>query len=154
MYQANIKDTIRIILLSVCIGAMPCAMASVEKESITDTARISDAIQPLSEQEVRRAIQAMENKLNRRIDAFGQSLSADDFEWTWRGRQLNQKKRREVCAIFQSVVDEFYQMAVTHKARLTDKDQALLKNRRTFIEALGYQNNRVQTSMGFDCLLN
>lgn len=112
------------------------------------------APQPLTKEEIRSGLELMQNKLNSRIEAFGQGLSADDWEWTWRGRQLNQNKRREVCGIFQSVVDEFYQMALDNKARLSKEDQERLNNRSTFIEGLGYQNNIMNTKMGFDCRMH
>ena len=70
------------------------------------------------------------------------------------GRKLKQAKRQEVCDIFQGVVDEMYQLAVQNKARLAPEEQKMLSNRRLFIEKLGYKNNRVDTQMGFDCLLN
>lgn len=47
-----------------------------------------------------------------------------------------------------------YQLAVQNKARLAPEEQKMLSNRRLFIEKLGYKNNRVDTQMGFDCLLN
>lgn len=96
----------------------------------------------------------MQKRLDARIDNWGQSLNSDDFEWTWRGRKLKQTKRQEVCAIFQGVVNEMYQLAVKNKARLNPEEQKLLSNRSLFIEKLGYENNRVNTQMGFDCRLS
>ena len=58
----------------------------------------------------------MQQRLNSRIEQWGKTLSRDDFEWTWRGRQMKPAKRQEVCDIFQGVVSEMYQMAV--KTRL------------------------------------
>ncbi len=66
---------------------------------------------------------------------------------------MKSAKRQEVCDIFQGVVNEMYQMAVKNKARLSPEDQKLLSNRDLFIEKLGFQNNRVNTQMGFDCRL-
>jgi hypothetical protein len=116
-----------------------------------NTASIAEIIQPLTPEEAKEELLVIQNKLNKRIEIFGESLSPDDFEWTWRGRQLKQKKRQEVCGIFQGVVDEFYQMALNNKARLAEQDQVLLNNRNAFIERLGYKNNIVATNMGFDC---
>ena len=53
-----------------------------------------------------------------------------------------------------NVVDEMYQLAVKNKARLGPEEQKLLSNRSLFIEKLGYENNRVNTQMGFDCYLH
>ena len=96
----------------------------------------------------------MQRRLNSRIEQWGKILSRDDFEWTWRGRQMKPAKRQEVCDIFQGVVNEMYQMAVKNKARLSPEDQKLLSNHDLFIEKLGFQNNRVNTQMGFDCRLH
>ncbi|EEY89515.1 hypothetical protein HMPREF0017_01819 [Acinetobacter lwoffii SH145] len=51
-------------------------------------------------------------------------------------------------------MDEMYQLAVKNKARLGPEEQKLLSNRSLFIEKLGYENNRVNTQMGFDCYLH
>lgn len=96
----------------------------------------------------------MQKRLDTRIEKWGQSLNSDDFQWTWRGRKLKPAKREEVCDIFQDVVDEMYQLAVKNKARLGPEEQKLLSNRSLFIEKLGYENNRVNTQMGFDCYLH
>ena len=80
----------------------------------------------------------MQRRLNSRIEQWGKILSRDDFEWTWRGRQMKPAKRQEVCDIFQGVVNEMYQMAVKNKARLSPEDQKLLSNRDLFIEKLGF----------------
>lgn len=112
-----------------------------------------DTVQPITQAEIRQGLAAMQQRLNSRIEQWGKTLSRDDFEWTWRGRQMKPAKRQEVCDIFQGVVNEMYQMAVKSKARLSPEDQKLLFNRDQFIEKLGFQNNRVNTQMGFDCRL-
>src|SRR5690606_5806435 len=110
-------------------------------------------VQPITQAEIRQGLTDMQQRLDTRIDNWGQTLTADDFEWTWRGRKLKQAKRQEVCDIFQGVVNEMYQLAVKNKARLNPEEQKLLLNRSLFIEKLGYENNRVNTQMGFDCRL-
>ena len=151
MDQPIILRSIRALTIFSCISvSMVFAqndVALIENKAVT----IAVEVQPLTSEEAKEGLTAIQNKLNKRIEVFGESLSPDDFEWTWRGRQLKHKKRQEVCGIFQGVVDEFYQMALKNKARLTEQDKTLLNNRKDFIERIGYKNNIVETKMGFDC---
>ncbi|WP_081408551.1 hypothetical protein [Acinetobacter sp. NCu2D-2] len=109
--------------------------------------------QPFTKAEIQQGMQEMQQRLNSRIEAWGAELKRDDFEWTWRGRQLKQPKRQEVCGIFQGIVNETWAMAQKNKARLSAENQQVLQSRSAFIEALGYENNIVDTKMGFDCRL-
>ncbi|WP_254202554.1 MULTISPECIES: hypothetical protein [unclassified Acinetobacter] len=127
--------------------------ASVSAEQGRAATPAAKEVQPITQAEIQQGLLNMQQRLDARIEKWGQSLDADDFEWTWRGRKLKQAKRQEVCEIFQGVVDEMYQLAVKNKARLNSEDQKLLSNRSLFIEKLGYENNRVNTRMGFDCHL-
>ncbi|MFV5491624.1 hypothetical protein [Acinetobacter sp. ASP199] len=112
-----------------------------------------EELKPLSQEEIRQGMAKMQQQLNDRIEAWGKTLTKDDFEWSWRGRILNQPKRQEVCNIFQGVVNETYGLAVQNKARLSPESQDVLKNRNLFIERLGYKDNIVDTRMGFNCRL-
>lgn len=85
---------------------------------------------------------------------MGKTLKPDDFERSWiSGRQLKKNKRQEVCGIFQRTVDDAYKGALANRNRLNEADQKLLDDRNAFIGALGYQNNIVDTQMGFNCRL-
>ncbi len=112
-----------------------------------------EEVKPLTQEEIRQGMAEMQQQLNECIEAWGKTLSKDDFEWSWRGRILNQPKRQEVCNIFQGVVNETYHLAVQNKARLSPESQEVLKNRNLFIERLGYKDNIVDTRMGFNCRL-
>jgi len=116
--------------------------------------KVVPEVQPFSKAEIQQGLQEMQLRLNTRIEDWGKTLKREDFEWSWRGRQLKQPKRQEVCNIFQGVVNDTYNMAQKNKARLNMEDQKLLENRHHFIEALGYENNIVDTKMGFDCRLH
>ena len=153
MLACKLHSNIKKIIFLTALLANTAAIANTDPVP-NEQNSVVIAPQPLTKEEIRSGLELMQNKLNSRIEAFGQGLSADDWEWTWLGRQLNQNKRREVCGIFQSVVDEFYQMALDNKARLSKEDQERLNNRSTFIEGLGYQNNIVNTKMGFDCRMH
>ena len=143
----------RILVCSVLFACSAMVMAD-EIKPMTQVAEIpTEIIQPFSKAEIQQGMQEMQQRLNTRIEDWGGELKREDFEWTWRGRQLKQYKRTEVCGIFQGVVNEIYSMAQKNRARLSVQEQALLKDRSKFIEALGYQHNRVDTKMGFDCLL-
>ena len=111
-------------------------------------------ILPLTKEEVQQGIASMKQSLNTRIEAWGATLRPNDFEkGFFSGRQLNKQKRQEVCAIFQSVIDDTYKLAVENKARLKVSDQPIVDDRNSFIEHLGYPNNIVDTKMGFNCRL-
>ncbi|HJF26943.1 hypothetical protein OC498_12765 [Acinetobacter bohemicus] len=129
-------------------------MTALPLHAEEETVAATEKIQPITQAEVQQSLTEMQQRLNLRIEQWGQSLQRDDFEWTWHGRKLKQSKRQEVCDIFQQVVNEMYQLMVENKARLRPEDQKLLSNRDGFIEKLGYQNNRVNTKMGFDCRLH
>lgn len=79
----------------------------------------TSAIQPFSQAEIKQALQDMQLKMQQRIETWGKSLSPNDFERTWHGRQLKKAKRQEVCGIYQSVVNDTYRLAYDNKARLT-----------------------------------
>ena len=139
--------------LAGCSTVLLASMMTQAQEAPQQSVSSQDTVQPITQEEIRQGLAAMQQRLNSRIEQWGKTLSRDDFEWTWRGRQMKPAKRQEVCDIFQDVVNEMYQMAVKNKARLSPKDQKLLSNRDLFIEKLGFQNNRVNTQMGFDCRL-
>ena len=84
----------------------------------------------------------------------GKTLKAEDFERSWYGgRQLKKSKRQEVCGIYQGLVNETYGLAQKNKARLSQADQKQISDRNQFIQSLGYENNIVDTKMGFNCRL-
>ena len=139
--------------LAGCSTVLLVSMMTQAREAPQQSVSSQDTVQPITQEEIRQGLAAMQQRLNSRIEQWGKTLSRDDFEWTWRGRQMKPAKRQEVCDIFQGVVNEMYQMAVRNKARLSPEDQKLLSNRDQFIEKLGFQNNRVNTQMGFDCRL-
>ena len=138
------------LVMTCCIGIIAVPVNAEEGSAATAAAT---EVQPLTQAEIQQSLLNMQQRLDARIKNWGQSLDSDDFQWTWRGRQLKPAKRQEVCDIFQGVVDEMYQLAVQNKARLAVKEQTLLSNRSLFIEKLGHENNRVNTRMGFDCRL-
>lgn len=139
--------------LAGCSTVLLASMMTQAQEAPQQSVSSQDTVQPITQEEIRQGLAAMQQRLNSRIEQWGKTFSRDDFEWTWRGRQMKPAKRQEVCDIFQGVVNEMYQMAVRNKARLSPEDQKLLSNRDQFIEKLGFQNNRVNTQMGFDCRL-
>ncbi|MDM1780994.1 hypothetical protein HX120_04175 [Acinetobacter indicus] len=140
-------------ILTLSLG-LYLGMTALPLHAEEQTAAAPEKIQPITQAEVQQSLAEMQQRLNLRIEQWGQALQRDDFEWTWHGRKLKQSKRQEVCDIFQQVVNEMYQLMVENKARLRPEDQKLLSNRDGFIEKLGYQNNRVNTKMGFDCRLH
>lgn len=140
-------------ILAGCSTLLLASMMTQAQEAPQQSVSSQDTVQPITQTEIRQGLAVMQQRLNSRIEQWGKTLSRDDFEWTWRGRQMKSAKRQEVCDIFQGVVNEMYQMAVKNKARLSPEDQKLLSNRDLFIEKLGFQNNRVNTQMGFDCRL-
>lgn len=140
-------------ILAGCSTLLLASMMTQAQEAPQQSLSSQDTVQPITQEEIRQGLAAMQQRLNSRIEQWGKTLSRDDFEWTWRGRQMKPAKRQEVCDIFQGVVNEMYQMAVRNKARLSPEDQKLLSNRDQFIEKLGFQNNQVNTQMGFDCRL-
>lgn len=107
----------------------------------------------LREQEVQQELALMKTHLDSRIEAWGNTLTPDDFEWTLRGRMLKQPKRIEVCNIFQKVINETYQLIYKNKANLDTENQKILENRSGFIQQLGIKNNTIPTKLGFDCIV-
>jgi hypothetical protein len=111
-------------------------------------------IAPLKADEIQNGLKLLAERQNQRIEEWGKTLKPDDFERSWiSGRQLKKNKRQEVCGIFQRTVDDAYKGALANRNRLNEADQKLLDDRNAFIGALGYQNNIVDTQMGFNCRL-
>lgn len=113
----------------------------------------SKNIQPLTHAEIQTALQNMQKRINQNIETWAKSLDQNDFEHTWRGRQLIKSKRQEVCGIYQDVVNDIYRMADANRARLSIDGQKLLQDRPAFIQSLGFKDNRIDTQMGFYCRL-
>lgn len=111
------------------------------------------ALQPLTKEEIQKGITDLRALQNQRIEAWGATLKPEDFERSWFGRILKKPKRQEVCGIYQGIVDETLKLAVQNRSRLPEADQKLLDDRNAFIQSLGYQNNIVDTQMGFNCRL-
>lgn len=111
------------------------------------------ALQPLTKEEIQKGITDLRAVQNQRIEAWGATLKPEDFERSWFGRILKKPKRQEVCGIYQGIVDETLKLAVQNRSRLPEADQKLLDDRNVFIQSLGYQNNIVDTQMGFNCRL-
>ena len=107
----------------------------------------------LTSAEIQKALTDMKNKMNLRIDEWGNKLTRKDFERIRGKLQLKENKQLEVCNIFQGVINETYQLAQANKQRLTPVDQKLIEKRSDFIKALGFKDNIVNTNMGFDCLM-
>lgn len=147
---AALKPLLKLII-ACCLGSIAASVNAKEGRAATSATK---EVQPITQAEIQQGLLNMQKRLDTRIEKWGQSLDADDFQWTWRGRKLKPAKREEVCDIFQDVVDEMYQLAIKNKARLGPEEQKLLSNRSLFIEKLGYENNRVNTQMGFDCYLH
>lgn len=143
----------RILVLSIgCVFSL-LVHAEETKMAIELPKAMTEMVQPFSKAEIQQGMQEMQQRLNTQIEDWGKTLKKDDFEWSWTGRQLKQPKRQEVCNIFQGVVNETYSMAQKNKARLSVEDQKILENRHLFIESLGFDNNIVDTRMGFNCRL-
>lgn len=105
----------------------------------------------LTQAEIQKAMGDMKRKLNVRIEAWGKKLTRRDFEKVQGKVRLKYAKKLEVCQIFQSVIDETYQLALKNKHRLSPADQQNVGSRNDFIQALGFKDNIVRTEMGFDC---
>lgn len=105
----------------------------------------------LTQQEIQQGLLDMKNRMNQRIEQWGNALNRHDLERVRGKMQLKKAKQLEVCAIFQGVIDETYLAAQAHKHRLTEADQKLISHRTDFIQALGFKNNIVHTELGFDC---
>ncbi len=111
------------------------------------------SIQPFTQAEIQTALQNMQKEMNQNIETWAKSLDQNDFERTWRGRQLIKTKRQEVCGIYQDVVNDMYRMAEANRARLSVNGQKLLQDRDAFIQSLGFKDNLIDTKMGFNCRL-
>lgn len=131
-------------LFSICVA--PMAIANTEEVAVEE-------IQPLTKAEIQQLLSEMQLRQNQRIEEWGKTLKAEDFERSWFGRQLKKPKRQEVCGIYQDLVDETYTMVQTNKLRLSEADKKLLEDRNLFIQSLGYKDNIVDTQMGFNCRL-
>lgn len=110
-------------------------------------------VQPVTAEERELGQKILSQNLHDRIEVFGKNLKSDDFEMTWKGRQLNKQKRQEVCGIYQGVINDMYKLAQENRARLTVEEQKIIDNRDTFIQSLGFKDNIVDTQMGFNCRL-
>lgn len=150
------RFAVKAVLFSAVLALAPCGFALDVKDKLAieiSPTPLVEAVKPFSQAELQQALTQMQTKMEQKISAWGKTLTAADFERTWRGRQLVKAKRQEVCGIYQSVVDEMYQLAQNNKARLSAEDQSLLQDRKAFISRLGFVDNSVDTQMGFECRL-
>ncbi len=111
----------------------------------------AETVQPLSKAEIQQGMAELQQRQNQRIEELGKTLKPEDFEWGWFGRQLKKPKRKEVCGLYQGLIDETYSLAQQNKSRLPAADQQQLEDRSLFIQSLGYKDNIVDTRMGFNC---
>ena len=142
--------------------ANPTVSTTKEQTPVTVTATTEnvpvvpkvEVIKPFTKAEIKQGMLEMQQRQNQRIEEWGKTLKADDFERSWYGgRQLKKSKRQEVCGIYQGLVNETYGLAQKNKARLSQADQKQISDRNQFIQSLGYENNIVDTKMGFNCRL-
>ena len=136
------------------IVSMSVANANANANTNTNTTtndHVATSSDLLTEQEMKQGLLNMQNKMNQRIEQWGNALSRQDFERVRGKMQLKPAKQLEVCAIFQKVIDETYLAAQANKHRLTEADQKLIGSRTDFIHALGFKHNIVPTELGFDC---
>src|SRR5690606_2362688 len=146
---AALKPLVKLVI-ACCLGTVAASVNAEEGSAATSATK---KVQPITQAEIQQGLLNMQKRLATRTEKWGQSQNSDDFQWTWRGCNLKPAKREEVFDIFQDVADQMYQLAVKNKARLGREEQKLLSNRSLFIGKLGYENNRVNTQMGFDCYL-
>jgi hypothetical protein len=142
-----------IAMLSLCLLGLSVQMSYAENANISEEVKTTTASPELgmTALDIQQAMELMQTRLDTRIQRFGQTLKANDFERSWTGRTLNKAKRQEVCGIFQGVVDETFQLFYTQQPSVNENEQMLVEKRQIFLEKLGFQNNIVDTRMGFNC---
>ena len=145
------SGTEQVINQNLSLGAQSKTSSAID--SVQTDPTLAEKVQPFSQAEIREGLKQMQQRIMARIEAWGETLTPDDFQWTFTGRQLKKTKRQEVCGIYQNIVNETYNLAAQNKARLSKSDQLLLNNRNQFIQSLGFKENLVDTKMGFDCRL-
>ncbi len=113
-----------------------------------------EVIKPFTKAEIQQGMLEMQQRQNQRIEEWGRTLKADDFERSWYGgRQLEKVQASGSLRIYQGLVNETYGLAQKNKARLSQADQKQISDRNQFIQSLGYEDNIVDTKMGFNCRL-
>ena len=165
MKSINLK-AFGVVIATGLISSMSLAnpvVSNTAEEAITTAAPVPDAVpvlpkveinKPFTKAEIQQGLLEMQQRQNQRIEDWGKTLIAVDFERSWYGgRQLKKSKRQEVCGIYQGLVNETYGLAQKNKARLSQADQKQISDRNQFIQSLGYENNIVDTKMGFNCRL-
>ena len=140
--------------LSIWLLLMIASVSLAANDNTLEAASMTPTVPtPYTRAEIQTALQAMQQRMNQQIEAWGKTLTQKDFERTWRGRQLSKVKRQEVCGIYQNIVNEMYNTAYANRARLGTEAQKRLQDRDGFIQSLGFENNVVDTQMGFNCRL-
>lgn len=134
--------------LAVVTAIMP---ATSFAESLVAHHAAMEIVKPITQAEIQQGLKDMQQRMNQQIEAWGKTLTRNDFEQSWTGRQLKKEKRQQVCGIYQNIINDNYSLAVENKARLSEQEQKLLQDRNAFIQALGYQDNYVDSRMGFNC---
>lgn len=144
-YTFFITGLIALAVVTVIMPATSFAESLVAHQAATET------VKPITQAEIQQGLKDMQQRMNQQIEAWGKTLTSDDFEWSWTGRQLKKEKRQQVCGIYQNIINDIYGLAVENKVRLSEQEQKLLQDRNAFIQALGYQDNLVDSKMGFNC---
>ena len=72
--------------LAGCSTVLLASMMTQAQEAPQQSVSSQDTVQPITQEEIRQGLAAMQQRLNSRIEQWGKTLSRDDFEWTWRGR--------------------------------------------------------------------
>ena len=142
--QLNLKTCLTgLMLLLSCSMVTPVFAEQVAKPV--------DAVEKVSPEEIKVALKNMNNDFSQRIDQWGKNLKRDDFNVVRGKASLKPAKRQEVCNIFQSVVDETYQLALNNRHRLNEEESKIVADRPLFIQKLGFEGGIIKTEMGFDC---
>lgn len=146
-YKFLITGLTAFAVVTAIMPATSFAESPVAHQAVTET------VKPIAQAEIQQGLKDMQQRMNQQIEAWGKTLTSDDFEWSWPGRQLKKEKRQQVCGIYQNIINDNYSLAVENKARLSEQEQKLLQDLNAFIQALGYQDNLVDSKMGFNCRL-
>ncbi|WP_228146612.1 hypothetical protein [Acinetobacter sp. ANC 3903] len=144
-YKFLITGLIALAIVTAIMPTTSFAESSVAHQAATEI------VKPITQAEIQQGLKDMQQRMNQQIEAWGKTLTSDDFEWSWPGRQLKKEKRQQVCGIYQNIINDIYRLAVENKARLSEQEQKLLQDRNAFIQVLGYQDNLVDSKMGFNC---
>ena len=144
----TVNTITKILCMTICLNVAQAYAQMPNNDQIK-----SELTSPLTQQEIDTALSEMRVKLDHNLHNWSHQLKRKDFDRTGKNLELKASKQTELCKIYQTSIDDTYALALKHRHRMSQGEQAVVDHRDKFIQYLGFKNNQINTKLGFSCRL-